>query len=607
MGQIISKQTIEDIRQRSDIVDVIGARVPLKRSGTTFKGLCPFHSEKTPSFHVNPQRQIFHCFGCGAGGDVFSFLMKSEGVTFSTAVRMLAEKAGIPIELSEGEDPDRDEKEVLLRIHEDAAAAYHQLLLKDAEAEAARAYLARRDFSAETIASFQFGYAPERRGAAALLKGGKYTLEQLEKAGLMARSGEQAGQPGRPYDRFRRRLMIPIRDELGRVIAFTGRVLDKTQKGGKYVNSPETRIFHKSRVLFNLDRARKAILDARMAIICEGQIDVIRCVQAGIGHVVASQGTAFTEDHARILRRYTDTAVIAFDSDKAGQDAALKTAQLFLRGELVTQIAALPDGEDPDSLIQKQGPDAFLKQIGSALSLLAFQHRMMSRREDASKEVGRMRISRALLETVNMATSAMQRESMIREAAKLLNVPEAAVRNDLKQRRPAVQGPETPAAPKAAQYPREELELLELVLAHPEAGKLLQVYLPPAHLQSPVCRRLLEHILARPAGGEWNLMDELAGDEESCRVAASLQFNLRTLEQPDMTAETAAKALILVITRKKLERIREALRRKAAENPSPALEKRRMEITHDISLLRRDWEHAEPVLEVYADADEPSA
>ena len=196
MGQIISKQTIEDIRQRSDIVDVIGARVPLKRSGTTFKGLCPFHSEKTPSFHVNPQRQIFHCFGCGAGGDVFSFLMKSEGVTFSTAVRMLAEKAGIPIELSEGEDPDRDEKEVLLRIHEDAAAAYHQLLLKDAEAEAARAYLARRDFSAETIASFQFGYAPERRGAAALLKGGKYTLEQLEKAGLMARSGEQAGQRG---------------------------------------------------------------------------------------------------------------------------------------------------------------------------------------------------------------------------------------------------------------------------------------------------------------------------------------------------------------------------------------------------------------------------
>jgi len=605
MGQIISKQTIEDIRQRSDIVDVIGARVPLKRSGTTFKGLCPFHNEKTPSFHVNPQRQIFHCFGCGAGGDVFGFLMKSEGVTFSTAVRMLAEKAGIAIELSEGEDPERDEREILRRIHEDAAAAWHQLLLKDPEAEAARKYLVQRELSAETIAAYQFGYAPERRSLTALLKSKKYTVEQLEKAGLIARSAEEDGQPGRPYDRFRRRLMIPIRDDLGRVIAFTGRVLDKEQKGGKYVNSPETRLFHKSRVLFNLDKARKAILDARMAVICEGQIDVIRCVQAGIGYVIASQGTAFTEDHARILRRYTDSVVICFDSDHAGQEAALKSGQLFLREGLVTQIAVLPDGEDPDSLIQKKGAEPFLKIVGSALSLLAFQHRVMSRREDASKEAGRMRISRALLETVGMAASEMHRENMIHEAAKLLNVPDTAVRNDLKQRRqPVAQKPDQPHAPKHVEYPREELELLELMLAHPEVCKLVQAYLPAIHLQSAVCRTLFGHILARPAAGEWNLMDELAGDPECCRVAADLQFKLRTLSNPDMTAEDAAKALILVITRKKLERMRDALRKQAAEKPAAALEKKRMEITHDISLIRRDWDHAEPVLQVYADAEE---
>lgn len=606
MGKIISKQTIEEIRQRSDIVDVIGSRIPLKRSGTTFKALCPFHHEKTPSFHVNPQRQIFHCFGCGAGGDVFSFLMKSEGVTFNTAIRMLAEKAGIAIEFSEGDDADKDEREILRRIHEDAAAAWHQLLLKDPEAKAARDYLAKRDLSAETIASYQFGYAPEKRALATLLKAKNYTVEQLEKAGLMARGTGEEGNKGKPYDRFRRRLMIPIRDELGRVIAFTGRVLDKEQKGGKYVNSPETKLFHKSRVLFNLDRARKAILDARMAIVCEGQIDVIRCVQAGIGQVIASQGTAFTEDHARILRRYTDTVVICFDSDTAGQDAALKTGQLFLREGLVTQIAVLPDGEDPDSLIQKKGAEPFLKIIGSALSLLAFQHLVMTRREDASKEAGRMRISRALLETVAMASSELQRENMIREAAKLLNVPETAVRNDLKQRRPppAAKTDQPPAPPTAAEYPREELELLELMLAHPEVSRLVQAYLPERHLQNPVCRMLFGHILARPATGGWNLMDELAGDPECCRVAADLQFRLRKLENPDLTAEDAAKALIIVITRKKLERMRDALRRQASEKPSPALEKRRMEITHDISLLRRDWDHAEPVLQVYADAEE---
>jgi len=266
----------------------------------------PFHREKTPSFQVNPARQIYHCFGCGAGGDVFRFVQEREKVDFLTAVQILARKAGVTIELSEEDRRDASGKDLLYKIHEEAAALYRRVLLQDPAAAPAREYLRQRQLDAPAAEKFQIGYAPERPAMLAWGASKKYPPEALETAGLLLRGDSARGRGGEWWDRFRNRVMFPIRDEQGRVIGFSGRVLRAEDHPAKYVNSPETPLFHKSRVLYAIDQARHAIIDARQAILCEGQIDTLRCHLAGLTNVVAAQGTAVTEEHARILKRYAD-------------------------------------------------------------------------------------------------------------------------------------------------------------------------------------------------------------------------------------------------------------------------------------------------------------
>jgi DNA primase len=365
MAGLFSSGTLEQIRAASDIVDVIGSYLPLKRAGANFVALCPFHKEKTPSFNVNPHRQIFHCFGCHKGGDVFAFVREFESIDFPEAVRRLADRAKIPLEFEKnaGEQQSRHLKEQLLQIHEQIAQRWQGALANEASGQIAREYLAHRGVSDEAVKLFRLGSAPDLwDDTVNWAKSKGHELALVEKAGLIL--GKQDGDSY--YDRFRGRLMFPICDEQGRIIGFSGRVLSGDEKTAKYVNSPETPIFTKSKVFFGLDKSKRAVLEAGYAIVCEGQLDLIACFMAGVQNVVAPQGTAFTADHARILRRYVEEVVLCFDSDEAGQNAAVRSLDSLLASGLAVRVAVVPAPHDPDSFIKANGGPAFKQLIESA-------------------------------------------------------------------------------------------------------------------------------------------------------------------------------------------------------------------------------------------------
>src|SRR6267378_5401511 len=355
---MFSDETRERIRAANDIVDVIGSYLPLKRAGTNFVALCPFHREKSPSFNVSPQRQIFHCFGCHKGGDVFKFVMEHESVDFVEALRRLADRAKIPLEHEKSpvEQQSRHLKEKLLQIHEQIAQRWQSALANEASGQIARDYLAKRGVSEDAVKLFRLGYAPDLWDDTVNWARSKaYEAGLVEKAGLILKRESAEGH----YDRFRGRLMFPICDEQGRVIGFSGRILTGDEKAAKYVNSPETPIFLKSKVFFGLDKSKRALLDAEYAIVCEGQLDLIACFMAGVQNVVAPQGTALTADHTRILKRYVEEVVLCFDADDAGQNAAVRSLDSLLASGLAVRVAVVPSPHDPDSFIKASGAEAF--------------------------------------------------------------------------------------------------------------------------------------------------------------------------------------------------------------------------------------------------------
>ncbi len=361
----IAEESIERVAAASDIVEVIGGYFPLKRAGTSWRALCPFHREKSPSFHVSPQKQAYYCFGCGAGGSVFKFVMEYERVDFVTAVRRLAQKAGVTLieeASAPGDDKRRELRGRLLELHKLAADWFHANLLRSPAGAAARDYLKSRDISSDIAKNWHLGYAPDSRGA---------LLQHARAAGFkdheLRASGLFHGGEDKPLaDRFRQRLMFPIRNDYGEVIAFSGRVLPPSEDPAKYVNSPETPLFTKGRALYGLDKARRPLADAGLAIVCEGQLDLIRVFESGLQNVVAPQGTAFTPAQARLLKRYAETAVLCFDSDRAGRTAVERSLPILLAAGFGVRVAPLPVGEDPDSLIRKKGADAFRALIDAA-------------------------------------------------------------------------------------------------------------------------------------------------------------------------------------------------------------------------------------------------
>jgi DNA primase len=403
MGTIPS-QNIEQIAAANDIVEVIGSYFPLKRAGTTFKALCPFHQEKTPSFTVSPQRQTFHCFGCGVGGSVFRFVMDYEHLDFPSAVRKLAARAGIPVIEERGASGDDDRqhetRRTLLQLHAEATEWFHENLVKGKLGAPARDYLKKRGIDRRIADDWQIGFAPESWDAFltwAIDRG--YRRPQILQSGLIKPRDENRPD-GEAYDRFRGRIMFPIHNDVGEVIAFSGRVLEKEAEGAKYLNSPETPLFRKGRVLFGLHKTKRGLIEANCAIVCEGQLDLITVFEAGITNVVAPQGTAFTEDQARILKRFVNEVILCFDADTAGQKAAERSLDALLQNNLVVRVAEMPAGEDPDTMIRNRGKEEFAKRVAAARDFFDWWIEREAASTDLNSLSAKMQLAHRLAETV---------------------------------------------------------------------------------------------------------------------------------------------------------------------------------------------------------------
>jgi DNA primase len=536
MAGLFSSATLEQIRAASDIVDVIGSYLPLKRAGANFVALCPFHKEKTPSFNVNPHKQIFHCFGCHKGGDVFSFVKEYESIDFPEAVKRLADRAKITLEYEQGgaDQQSRHLKDTLLQIHEQIAQRWHHCLLNEASGQVARDYLAKRGVSAEAIKLFRIGAAPPSwDDTVNWAKSKGHDLELVEKSGLIIRKSEDGGQGAevgsqmpeassdfrhptsglrRFYDRFRGRLMFPICDEQGRVIGFSGRILLGDEKTAKYVNSPETPIFTKSKVFFGLDKSKRAILDAGFAIICEGQLDLIACFMGGVQNIVAPQGTAFTDQHARILKRYVDEVVLCFDSDEAGQNAAVRSLDHLLASGLAVRVAVVPAPHDPDSFIKANGGEAFRKLIEGADGFFDYYLGRLCATNDAATDKGRQTILQSMAEAVYKTGNNVLIDKFAQKTALRLGVSAEAVRAEFKKFK--VQGskfkveeaePESEPGdePEVSRPPAHEFWLLKLIFLNDDLVEWCGANIEPGWIQHPLAQQIFSKRVAAHQTGEW--------------------------------------------------------------------------------------------------------
>ena len=466
MGSIPT-QTIEQIAAANDIVEVIGSYFPLKRAGASFKALCPFHQEKSPSFNVSPQRQSFHCFGCGVGGSVFRFVMDYEHLDFPSAVKKLAARAGITVieeRSADGSDDRQHEtRRTLLQLHAEAAEWFHENLLKREWAKPARDYLKQRGIDRKVAANWQIGFAPESWDS--FLNWAKergYRRAEIVQSGLVKPRDEDRPD-GEVYDRFRGRIMFPICNDVGEVIAFSGRVLGSDAETAKYLNSPETPLFRKGNVLFGLHKTKRALIDAGSAIVCEGQLDLITLFEAGITNVVAPQGTAFTEQQARILKRFVEQVVLCFDADAAGQKAAERSLESLLQNDLVVRIAEMPAGEDPDSIVRREGKAAFEQRIAEARDFFDYWIEREAGATDLAAMGSKMQLARKMAETVARVHDPIMRAEVASRVSARIGVAardfDALLKRPTRNYSPEIRDVQTMPAPA----PRHDVALLCLL------------------------------------------------------------------------------------------------------------------------------------------------
>lgn len=466
MAKGITESTVEEIKARIDLADLIASYgIQVKTAGVSKKACCPFHHEKTPSFNINENRGYYHCFGCGESGDAIKFVQKMDGLTFVEAVKKLAEQCGVKIE--EKEDPAAGKRKRILALLAEITQFYCRCLQQAKEGELAREYLKKRDLGEQIQADYLIGYAPN--GVANILKWAEkygYTSEELEAAGII-KGPTRPGDLG--YHRFGGRLMFSIKDKQGRVVGFSGRQLVASKNSGKYVNSPETLVFKKSNILYGFDKAAGAVTKTpnHEVIVCEGQIDCIRLQTSGFANAVAGQGTAFTDEHVKMLKKVADQVVLVYDDDGAGHKATIKSARLCLAAELPVRVVSLPGGDDPDSFLRTHPADEFRQMLDHAESIMAFQVRAERAKETNPNTVDAMnRIVREILLTISQCPNAVLRAGMVGEAAKLLNLPTAALNEELGKvkveataSRPATPSPRLPSSvssPDAGDFDPEE-------------------------------------------------------------------------------------------------------------------------------------------------------
>ncbi|MDB6065932.1 MAG: primase [Pedosphaera sp.] len=556
MAGFFSTSTLDQVRSASDIVDVIGSYVPLKRAGANFVALCPFHKEKSPSFNVNPHKQIFHCFGCHKGGDVFTFVKEYENIHFTDAVRRLAERAKIVLETENnpGQQQSRHIKDTLLNIHEQITQRWQSALANEASGQPARDYLAQRGVSADAIKLFRLGCAPDLWDDTvnwAKSKGHDLTL--VEQGGLILRKEGAENY----YDRFRGRLMFPICDEQGRVIGFSGRVLDAEAKTAKYVNSPETPIFTKGKVFFGLDKSKRALLDAQSAIVCEGQLDLIACYMAGVQNIVAPQGTALTGDHARILKRYVEEVVLCFDSDNAGQNAAVRSLDSLLASGLAIRVAVVPAPHDPDSFIKESGGDAFQQLIAKAEGFFDYYLNRLCATNDLATDKGRLAVLHDMAEAVHKTGNGVLVDKYAQKTALRLGVSPEAVRSEFRKASRA-----KPATPVHAEDPDTAIDaavdaeaapppttpeywLLKLLFLNDDTAEWVQAHLDVNWIQHPQIREIVTLRLASQTAGNWQ---GVAAFLPECE-APGLQSLITQATAEDRAIQNAAQQLGDIVLR----------------------------------------------------------
>ncbi|MCX6927380.1 MAG: DNA primase, partial [Verrucomicrobia bacterium] len=589
MAGLFSSATLEQIRAASDIVDVIGSYLPLKRAGANFVALCPFHKEKSPSFNVNPHRQIFHCFGCNKGGDVFAFVKEYENIDFPEAVRRLADRAKIPLEFEKnpGEQQSRHLKERLLQVHEQIAQRWQNALANEASGQIAREYLAKRGVPDEAVKLFRLGAAPDLwDDTVNWAKSKGHELALVEQAGLILRRQEGEGY----YDRFRGRLMFPICDEQGRVIGFSGRVLAGDEKTAKYVNSPETPIFTKSKVFFGLDKSKRAVLDAGYAIVCEGQLDLIACFMAGVQNVVAPQGTAFTADHARILKRYVEEVVLCFDSDEAGQNAAVRSLESLLASGLAVRVAVVPAPHDPDSFINASGGDAFKRLIEHAEGFFDYYLNRLCATNEVRTDKGRLAVLRSMAEAVHKTGNGVLIDKYAQKTALRLGVTPEAVRAEFRKlsrtRTPPPEPVEPPMEEDAA-MPRpsnHEYWLLKLLLRHDDVVAWAAAHLDPGWVQHPQARQIVAQRLAAHASQTWTSLAAFLDECEAPEIR-SLITEATTEPRPIPNPSQQLSDVALRLRNLFLDRELAALMQRA--NQPQTTEAERLELLHQQQELRQ--------------------
>ncbi len=513
----IPDDLIDSIRSQADIVDVVSDYVTLRRAGKNYQGLCPFHDEKTPSFSVNPERQMFHCFGCGKGGNVFTFLMEHENVSFVEAVRHIARRLNITIPDSYREHQAGSEAESLARVTKFAARFFHDRLLNSDPGSIVRRYITKRGLSEETIKSFGLGYAPDSWDD--LLKtAGKQGISAawLVKAGLAKTSGQ------RTYDAFRKRLVFPIQAPSGRVVGFGGRALSDEDQP-KYLNSPESPIYRKSQVLYGLYQARDAIRQRGRVLVVEGYMDLLGLHQHSVDGVVALCGTALTREQARLLARNGQQAYLVYDSDQAGVRATWRAIEPLVESGLWTRIVGLPEGYDPDSYVGEHGPDGFLKLVEQADSIADFMGNHANLNESGDRE----EVFRTLTDLIRKTTNLVHRERYREEAERRFPALQGLLASEL--RNPgAVQRDR-----RTSQTQHEPVDgsamvergLVQLMLNDRTIAELVERQLEPRDFNNPLHRKIVEHCFAKLGDeGTYDLagLIDAIDNDETTRVITEL-------------------------------------------------------------------------------------
>lgn len=609
----------EEVRARADIVDIVGRSVKLTRASGSWKGLCPFHQEKSPSFIVNPQRQTYHCFGCDVGGDVFKFVMEMEHLDFMGALERLANQTGVAFEL-DGSKGNYGQKRKLLDLHE-KAAVYFEQAIHGPSGKNALAYLNKRELLPETPKNFRLGFAPdafdELLGQA---RTWGFTEQELEDSGLFGireqpRNGESF------YDRFRNRLMFPILDEQSRVIGFSGRVIPPSDAKAKYLNSPETLLFKKSRVLYGIDKARISIAEKRRAVLCEGQLDVIRCHECNIKEAVASQGTAITENHAQILKRYADEVILLLDADPAGIKAALRSADVLLAEGIITRVASLPEGEDPDDVVLKHGADKLRSIVNGADPFVVFQVRTLVQAEGEVTETSRLRVARKVMESIAGVKEAMHRDEMLKQAAEALGMREETLRQDLNAvvaqpppiiRRPPPEERFRQVQPPTAQHiskgiPTTEKTLLEILWTEPELISEAKVFIKPSHLVDEDAQKMLHALYEVTNFTREGILDCIRElDAGKALIKLDQQRNL-TFSGELGTVQEALNEIILLIRKKYIgiqcQELNQQLSNAASGGKTAELESEIFKLKMHESQLKnysilKEWEKGRMLLEI---------